>query len=300
MQDQSQAPQLVVDCRNSVGESITWDDRNGTLVWVDIGGGLLHRLELATGRHTTTQPPARPSSIGLAAGGGYIVGLMKEVVLWDGGAVFTPLARIEPDLPDNRLNEGQVAPDGSYWVGTMQNNLAADGSPQPIEGQKGRLYRVAPDGTVSLLSSDRFGITNTMVWLDDGRFVTADTTLDTLYAYTVGPQGLADRQVFAASPGRGLPDGSTGDGVGHVWNCRVVGGASLAEFDPQGRLLRLVELPCSWPTSCCFGGPDLDTLFVTSARFTMSEAHLAAHPQEGNLFALKPGRIGRPARRFGA
>ena len=72
------------------------------------------------------------------------------------------------------------------------------------------------------------------------------------------------------------------DAEGYIWNCRVVGGSCLARIAPDGRLDRIVELPCSWPTSCTFGGADLDTLFVTSARFTMTAEHLVTHPHEGN------------------
>ena len=80
----------------------------------------------------------------------------------------------------------------------------------------------------------------------------------------------------------------------------MAGGACLARYAPDGTLDRIVELPCSWPTSCTFGGPDLATLFVTSARFTMSPEHLAANPQEGGVFALDVGVAGKAAHRFGS
>ena len=112
--------------------------------------------------------------------------------------------------------------------------------------------------------------------------------------------GSTEPRLFASGPDRGLPDGSTLDADGYLWNCRVGGGACLARYAPDGSLDSLIELPCSWPTKCAFGGPDLATLFVTSARFTMSAAHLQAHPQEGALIALRPGVAGRPAARFGS
>jgi sugar lactone lactonase YvrE len=79
----------------------------------------------------------------------------------------------------------------------------------------------------------------------------------------------------------------------------VAGGACLTCTGPDGKIETVIELPCSWPTSCCFGGANLSTLFVTSARFTMSPEHLAANPQEGALFAVDPGVCGMPACRFG-
>jgi sugar lactone lactonase YvrE len=76
-------------------------------------------------------------------------------------------------------------------------------------------------------------------------------------------------------------------------------GACLTRMAPDGTMLAVVDLPVSWPTCCTFGGPDLATLFVTSARFTLSEAHLAAHPEEGALVAVHSGARGRPEPRFG-
>lgn len=291
---------LLIAARDVVGESIVWDDRTGALVWVDIGGKRIHRLDTSTGVHRIWPVGFFPTSIGLRTDGGAIVGRTRDVALWDWEGSGEVIAVPEPDLPGNRLNEGRVAPDGSFWVGTMANNLGPDGSLVAQAGKTGALYRVAPDGTVTRLTEDRFGITNTMVWLDDGRFITADTVEDRLYAYSVTEEGLLGaRTDFGVNVGRGLPDGSCRDAEGGVWTCRVVGGAALTRTLPDGRLDRVVELPCSWPTSCTFGGADLDLLYVTSARFTMTAGHLAAHPQEGSVFVLRPGVRGLPENRFG-
>jgi len=111
---------------------------------------------------------------------------------------------------------------------------------------------------------------------------------------------LTDKQIFLAGYEAGLPDGSCVDAHDHLWNCRVVGGAEVLCLDTDGTPLRKVTTPCTWPTSCVFGGPDLDTLFVASARFTMSDAHLAAAPWEGNLFSCTlPDVTGRLHHKFG-
>ena len=221
------------------------------------------------------------------------------MALWDYGTEFTPLATLEPDLPDNRLNEGCVAPDGSFWVGTMQNNLTDAGAPKDMTASSGALWRVAPDGAISRLTPSEYGITNTLAWTGDGRLLVADTLANTIYQFDHGADGLYNRRVFAAGLSRGFPDGSTLDAEGFLWNCRVAGGSCLARYAPDGTLDRLVDLPCSWPTSCAFGGPDLATLFVTSARFTLTPEHLAAHPEEGAPFAFEPGVTGLPPNRFG-
>jgi sugar lactone lactonase YvrE len=110
---------------------------------------------------------------------------------------------------------------------------------------------------------------------------------------------LKNKHALAAKVDRGVPDGSCLDTDGHLWNCRVGGGACVACFRADGSLDRLVDLPCSWPTSCTFGGAGFATLFVTSARFTMSKEHLATHPGEGAVFALSVGARGQPEHRFG-
>jgi sugar lactone lactonase YvrE len=289
---------LVLDCADIVGESLVYDRHRNALAWVDIIGKRIHRLWLADNRHEVWSTPDFPTSIGLRQDGGAIVGLMKEVALWEFGGPFRTLAKIEPGLPGNRLNEGQVAPDGSFWVGTMQNNFDASGRPTEISGKHGALYRVAPDGTVTRLTPDMFGITNTLVWLDDGRVVTADSPDNVLYAYDSDGTNLTSRTRFFYDFKTGLPDGSIADSRGRIWNCRVTGGA-LAVIDARGKLVATTPLPCSWPTSCAFGGPDLDRLFVTSARFTMPADHLRDHPLEGGLFAIDPSVVGRPPNLFG-
>ena len=291
---------LGLEANDVVGESLVWSAGDHALYWVDIGGKRVHRLEPTGGQHATWATPDFPTSIGIRAKGGFIVGLRREVCLWEPGGVFRPIAIPEPDLPDNRLNEGIVAPDGSFWVGTMQNNLTDDGLSKAMSRDSGAYYRIAPDFRVARLTPREYGITNTMAWLADGRFITADTTKNILYAfdYDSSAATLSNRRVFASGFDRGLPDGSCVDAEGYLWNCRVVGGSCLARFAPDGRVDRIVELPCSWPTSCSFGGSDLSVLYVTSARFTMSDDHLAANPHEGALFSIDVGKRGTTTYQF--
>lgn len=284
-----------------VGESIIWSPEEQALYWVDIGGRRIHRLAPESGAHAVWPTPDFPTSIGMRAGGGFIVGLCREVCLWRPGDAFETFAVPEPDLPDNRLNEGCVAPDGSFWVSTMQNNLNPDGSPREMDRKLGAIYRIDPDGSVSRLTPREYGITNTMGWTRDNRFLFADTLANEIYAFDYDPAArrIANRRTIVAGFERGLPDGSCLDAEDTLWNCRVVGGASVARFSADGALLGLVELPVTWPTSCTFGGPDLSTLYVTSARFTMKPEHLAARPVEGSLLAVEHAGHGMPEPKFG-
>ncbi|KSV60775.1 hypothetical protein N183_37520 [Sinorhizobium sp. Sb3] len=283
---------------NIVGESAVWDDQAHKLCWVDIVGKAIHRLCPSTGNHEKWSFPDLVTSIGLRNDGGAIIGLRKSIALWEFGGELRHVAEVEPEVPGNRLNEGVVAPDGAFWVGTMQDNIAADGTPIAMSAKTGRLYRYAL-GKLRPVSEDRFGITNTLIWTDGGRLITADTEDNAIYSYALDANGLLnDRQTVLSGFERGSPDGSCVDAEGFIWNCRVAGGGCVIRFAPNGRIDRVVDLPCSWPTSCAFGGPQLETLFVTSARFTMSDEHLAQNPHEGAIFALRPGTFGLPVNRF--
>lgn len=284
-----------------VGESILWDDRRQCLVWVDIIGRRIHRLDPATGAHDLWITPTRVTSIGLRQDGGAILGTERHICLWDWNGAPRAICEVEPDLPENRLNEGVVGPDGAFWVGTMQNNINDDDSPKDIVSATGRIYRYTPDGQLSRVSDDRFGIANTLAFPSDGRLITADTLANAIYSYRIDDDGqLHDRKTLLQGFARGLPDGSCLDSRGRLWTARVAGGGCLTSTAPDGTVEAVIDLPCSSPTSCAFGGPGLATLYVTSSRFTMSADYLEEAPQEGSVFAVDAGIGGRPSHRFGA
>ena len=140
---------LVLDCRNIVGESLIWVDAEQSLYWVDIVGSRIHRWAPDSGAQDVWATPELPTSIGLRKDGGFIVGLRQRVCLWRPGGSFETFAVPEPDLPGNRLNEGVVAPDGSFWVGTMAENIGPDGGPQPMSGNSG--IRMSNDADMSIV-----------------------------------------------------------------------------------------------------------------------------------------------------
>jgi sugar lactone lactonase YvrE len=295
------AVNVVLACRDHTGESVVWDAARQRLVWVDIGNKRIHRLDPATGDHETWPTPEFVTSIGLRHDGGAIVGLARRIALWNFGGPFATFAEPENDQPHNRFNEAKVGPDGCFWVGSMQNNLNDDASERAITGRHGALHRIEPSGRFARLTPYDIGISNTMAWMPDGRFLFGDSLANEIYQYDwIKPSStIADRRTFFAGFPRGLPDGSCLDADGYLWNCRVVGGACVVRIAPDGEVDRVVELPCSWPTSCTFGGPNLDTLYVTSASFALSPAHLAAHPHEGGLMAVDAGVRGRNEHLFG-
>ena len=292
---------IVLDCRDHTGESVVWDTSRQRLVWVDIGNKRIHRLDPANGRHETWATPEFVTSIGLRDDGGAIVGLARRIALWNFGGDFETFAEPENDHPGNRFNEGKVGPDGCFWVGSMQNNLNDDGSEREISGRHGALHRIEASGRCIRLTPYNIGISNTMAWTSDGRFLFGDTPANEIYQYDWDSVSnmIANRRSFFAGFPRGLPDGSCLDAEGYLWNCRVVGGACVVRIAPDGEVDRVLELPCSWPTSCTFGGRNLDTLFITSASFALSAEHMTAHPHEGALLAADTGVRGLAENLFG-
>jgi sugar lactone lactonase YvrE len=281
---------------DGVGESLRWIEEDHALLWVDITGQAIKRFEIRSGRYEQWRAPGFPAAIVPRQQGGAVVAIDRRVSLFDFGDRFDTLVVPEPNLPENRLNEAAADPRGRLWVGTMQNNIAADGTPKSIEGRKGSLYRIEASGECRRACDDAFAITNTLVWRDR-TMITADTLAGELYAYDYEPASghIGNRRLFAAEPG--YPDGSCLDAEGYLWNARF-GDSCLLRFDTRGKLDRVVRLPVRNPTSCCFGGDGLRTLFVTSARFGLDSDHLAGHPNEGAVLALDPGVTGARTYRF--
>ena len=224
----------ILEAGDGVGESLVYDDRTNALLWVDITGRRIQRLDLASGRVERWETEELATSIGLREDGGIIVGLTRRIALFD-FETFTPFVDIEPDRPQNRLNEGRVDPWGRFVVGTMENNLTPEGAPREMAGASGAFHIVNPDGTTRQLTPNEFGITNTLVW-QEGRLVCADTLEDTLYCYELdGETGaLSGRRIFYEGFGRGLPDGfgARPDHAGHHTGTRGFGGSASCPQRP--------------------------------------------------------------------
>jgi sugar lactone lactonase YvrE len=207
--------------------------------------------------------------------------------------------RPEADRPDNRANEAKCDPRGRFWLGTMQNNLHPDGTDKPMTADTGALYCVHPDGHWTR-EVDGVGLSNTLAWTPDRRsllFADTRTNVISSFAYDDADGRLGEGRVFSDAKLPGYCDGSTIDAEGHLWNCRFAGSA-IVRFAPDGRVERIIELPVTNPTSCCFGGPDLTTLYVTSARFGRTSEQLAANPREGALLSIETGIVGTISTRF--
>jgi sugar lactone lactonase YvrE len=205
---------------------------------------------------------------------------------------FEMLAAVEADHPQNRMNDGACDPAGRFWAGTM----AIDERPRA-----GALYRLDPDLTVHTMLTG-VTISNGIDWSPDGRrmyYVDSPTRRIDVFDFDPKTGAIADRRPFVEVPAdAGIPDGLTVDAAGFVW-LALWGGAALRRYAPDGTLERAVPLPVSHPTSCAFGGPALDELYVTSARRDLTPDERARQPMAGGLLRLRPGVVGRPAHVFG-
>jgi sugar lactone lactonase YvrE len=281
----------VVDAKNRLGEVPVWDVREQALYWVDIEGKLLQRLN-ADGTVDRWTMPERIACFALREAGGLIVAFASGIAFYDleSGRIDW-IARPEADRPGNRFNEGKCDRRGRFWTGTMDDSLSA---------HTAALYRVDPDLSVTKVL-DGIGISNSIVWsLDDRSFFFADTLDGVIDRFDFDPARgtVANRRRIVDLSGTGIaPDGSTIDTEGFLWNAQW-DGWRVVRYAPDGAVDRIVELPVQKPTSCMFGGPDLRTLYVTSAIWDLTPDQLRRQPQAGGLFALDVGVGGVPEPRF--
>lgn len=283
----------AVACGNTLGEGPVWDPLEGALYWVDIQEGALQRWVPGTADVERWTMPERVGALALRAERGLVLALASGFALFDPGTgVLERRAAPEAHLPGNRFNDGKCDARGRFWAGTM-DDAALHSS--------GSLYRLDPDGGCAVMETG-IGISNSLAWSPDNRtFYFADTLRGTIFAYDFDLDGgrLSNRRVFATTDGQpGAPDGSTVDEDGFLWNAQW-GGWRLVRYAPDGRIDRVVDLPVAQPTSCMFGGADLGTLYVTSARIGLAPAARDRQPWAGHVLALDVGVRGLPAARFG-
>lgn len=292
---------IVIQSNDIVGESPVWSQEEKSLYWVDVIGKKIKRYSFENKKLKTWECVDFPTAIALRKNrAGTIVTFSKGICFFDLDGNISPFVSPELNIEGNRLNEAKCDPAGRLWVGSMQSNLNPDGSMRTMDKNSGTLYRIDGDGSVQQFTEHCFGITNTMAWdLSRERFYFADTLAQTIYTfdYNLAAGEVSKQRVFAHTPERGYPDGSCLDTEGYLWNCRY-GGSCLIRFDPDGAIDRIVELPATNITACAFGGKDLATLYVTTARNELAKEEIQNNPYQGSLLALDLGVTGVPEFKF--
>ncbi|MEI9928432.1 MAG: SMP-30/gluconolactonase/LRE family protein [Sphingomonas sp.] len=271
-----------------LGEGPVWVARDAALWFVDIKGRKVHRYDPASDARVSWDAPDQVGFVLPIAGGGFVAGLKTGLARFDpADGSFTLLVDPEPDFPNNRLNDGTVDPKGRLWFGTMDDGEAE---------ATGRIYRLKAGGACEP-ESGFHSITNGPALSPDGRTLYhTDTLAGQIYACNVSDEGhLSNRRLFVEIPNAGgYPDGPTVDAEGCVWTGLYMGGA-IRRYSPAGELLETVAFPVGAITKIAFGGPDLKTVFATTANKHLTGDALAKEPQAGDLFAFAvsvPGLAG--------
>ncbi|NQX13829.1 SMP-30/gluconolactonase/LRE family protein [Microbacteriaceae bacterium VKM Ac-2855] len=288
---------IVVDVKPSLGEGPLWDVDTDRLYFVDSKGGRVYRCTEHGSEVRAWDVPGEIGSLAVRSdGGGAIVALENGFHTLDfATGDVTLIHDPEPDLPDNRLNDGKVDRHGRFVVGSM-NRLE--------DGATAALYVLDTDFRVRTLDTGII-VSNGPCWSPDGATLYfADTWSGEIWAYDYDQRSgtVAGRRTFATvdTTGGGAADGATVDSEGFVWSALVYDG-KLVRYAPDGTVDRIIDMPVSKVTSVMFGGRELDTLFVTS----MAKPPLPRFPgdpvQAGSLFAIRGlGIAGLPENRFGA
>lgn len=279
----------TIEVANTLGEGVIWRDSDQTVWWTDIKESRLYRLAWPVGSLKSFDLPERLGSLGLVEDDD-----SRFVCAFETGfALFQPeTGKIDwlakpPELhaPGMRLNDGKVGPDGSFWAGSMHEGIGE----KPCETG---FYRLTGESEAEL-AIPGLDIPNGLAWSVSGETMFyADTVAGAVYRRDAN----GEPSVFA-TPRQGAPDGATIDSEGRYWSA-LWGGGRLAVYSPNGNCLSQFALPAPQPTCLAFGGPNMNLIFVTSAREGLDQKALGSYPNSGSLFVLRTNVRGLPEYRY--
>ena len=276
--------ELLLDCKNTLGEGITYSSVNNNLYWLDINNkSKLFKLNLSSNKSEIFELPEIVTATSVKSDDELILASNNGLNLFTiSNNKFERILNIENQLKSTRSNDGGSDAYGRFWLGTMQNNFDKDGNDIPIKDNIGKLYKVDIDMNISV-AEEGLGIPNTFVWNPNNtKFYFTDTLNGKILSYSFELESgeLSNKKDFAQFE-RGHPDGSTIDTDGCIWNCRW-GGSCIVRFTPTGEVDQIIEMPVQNITNCIFGGSDMKTLFITTAS-NMGENK---NDLDGSLFAI--------------
>jgi sugar lactone lactonase YvrE len=282
--ERQQTIRCVADVGANVGEGPVWVEREQALYRVDNKGRRVFRRR-DDGQLESFDVPLQVCCMAPRASGGFIAGTDKGFAAIDFDADSIEfIANPEEAIAGNRFNDGKTDAAGRFWAGTMDN---------AEKETRGSLYRLDPDLSWARIDSG-YHVTNGPAFDSArGRMYHTDSAPRTIYAFEVTASGeVSDKRVFAQfGETDGHPDGMTVDSEGNLWVC-FWDGWCVRRLSPEGEVIEKIDMPVQRPTSCCFGGPDLDKLYVTSASLGIEEDSLEMQPCAGGLFLLETGARG--------
>jgi sugar lactone lactonase YvrE len=284
--------ECVLDVKASLGEGPVWSVDEQVLYWVDINAPALNRFDPATGINAAWPMPQSIGSFVLRASGGFVAAMRDG--FWLVSRDGRPLRRIVGapyDPAHHRFNDGRADPQGRFWVGSMNEKRDANTA---------CLYRLDPNLELAAMIPGVM-ISNGLAWSPDARTMYhSDTPARTVWAwdFDAATGAIANRCVFARFDGdKDRPDGAAVDREGCYWSA-FYGAGKVVRLSPAGERLAEYPLAAMAPTMCAFGGPDLKTLFVTSARQRRDAEELERLPQSGGIFAMRVDVPGLPEPKF--
>jgi sugar lactone lactonase YvrE len=280
-----EAPQIAVDHRAAVGEGPVWDPVAGVLWFVDITPGMLYRHDPVAGTTDRFEVGRHLSAVIPRRRGGLVATTRDGVGFLDPPGDLEIVAPIEGEVETNRLNDAKCDPAGRLFVGSMAFDLSPGAA---------ALYRVDPDLTWEPVV-DGVTLSNGLGWSPSGdRMYYIDSPAHRVDVFEYDPATGAmsgRRPLLTFDEADGIPDGMCVDVEGCLW-VAFWGGGAVRRYRPDGAPAGGVRLPVSQPSSCCFGGPDLGDLYITTAAAGLDPGE---EPHAGAVFRLRPGVRGLPA-----
>jgi sugar lactone lactonase YvrE len=283
-------PEIALRSRATLGEGPVWDGSAGRLLWVDILGASVHSFDPSTGSDTSVDVGGSVGVVAPRTVGGWVVAVEDRLNLCEpGGTALAIVATAGRGDRSVRFNDGKADPAGRFWAGTMAEDETSGA---------GTLYRLDPDlGLHTMVEG--VTISNGLGWSPDRGtmyFIDTPTRRVDAFDFDLDSGSIRNRRTVLTVE-RGMPDGMTVDADGGLW-VALWDGWAVHRYLPDGRLDRVAELPVARVTSCAFGGGDLATLFVTSARVGLDADALERQPDAGSLFAVDAGVSGQEPGRF--
>ena len=273
--------ELVLDCKNDHGEGILWNPADGRVWWTDIHGKRLWSIDPVSKAGRSYPLSDRACCFAPRQSGGWIIAFADRISLYDlESGEEEKICDFEPENRETRTNDGRTDRQGRLVIGGMNEDSGKANS---------SVIRIGADLQTEILLTEISCANSTCFSPDGNTMYFADTPDREILAFNYGSDGVSDRRVLASFKDEpGLPDGSCVDAEGGVWNAEWEG-RRVVRVTPDGDIDMVVEVPVWKPTCCAFGGPELDTLYITTSRLASDEDVLAKEPQSGGLFAVKTG-----------